>query len=445
MEWYRGKLYVGTNRYYDCAEAAMLFLSLPFLFPYPPGDPYLQCPSASPGVSPTVPALVPTLAAEIWSLDPSSSVPLTQSNWTMRYSSALSVSMTIQGTSVVGPRDLGFRGMSVYDDGTASDPSLYVSGVGLKSLGGPDVPPPSLLRSTDGVSFQAVPSDPGTTLGDINQFGSSMRGQLTYNGDFYILIGGIYGSGRVFVSAHPDQGDNSFQQFTPTDMQVFEMQTFNGHLYLGVESNQGYLVDELIDSACPTLPCPDTAFKLVVPAGGGLPHPNSFGITSMHVYTDSLGSAHLYIGSDGSFGNVPAELIRVNPDDSWDLIVGKARTVGGRQFNPLSGQTAGFGWKYNTEIWRMEDYRGVLYVGTYDRSTLVADVHTWPQSLMSHVGFDLWASADGEHFSSVTTNGFGDRFSDGARSLQATPYGLFVGSATRAAGLHVWQAVGPQG
>jgi hypothetical protein len=173
--------------------------------------------------------------------------------------------------------------------------------------------------------------------------------------------------------------------------------------------------------------------------------PNSFGITSMHVYTDSLGAAHLYIGSDGSFGNVPAELIRVNSDDSWDLIVGKSRTIGGHRLDPLSGRTAGFGWKYNTEIWRMEDYGGVLYVGTYDRSTVVADQHNWGQQRMRQVGFDLWASADGEHFTSVTKNGFGDRFSLGARSLQATPYGLFVGSATRSGGLHVWQAVGPQG
>jgi hypothetical protein len=42
-------------------------------------------------------------------------------------------------------------------------------------------------------------------------------------------------------------------------------------------------------------------------------------------------------------------------------------------------------------------------------------------------------------FTPVTVNGFGDIFSFGARTMRATPYGLFLGSANWDQGLRVWQ------
>lgn len=442
MAWYNSRLYVGTNRYFDCAERYMFHELVPWLFPYPVPDPALVCPSVSPGVTPTVQALVPTLGAEIWSIDPSTT-PLTTSNWSMVYQSPLTVPITLNNTSLMGPRDMGFRDTSIYDDGDPNGPALYVSGVGIASVAGTTntVPPPSLLRTTDGTHFAPVPADPGTTLGDLGASQSSMRGQVSYNGEFYLIIGDIYGAGSVYVSPTPNLGGSSFQQVTPADMKVFEMATFNGHLYLGVQSHKGgYLVEELNDAACTTLPCPDSAFQQVVPAGGGLRKPN-WGIVSMHVYTDTAGTPHLYVGTDGSSNFTPAELIRINTDNSWDLIVGNPRWVTGKGWvRPLSGFRSGFNWKYNLHMWRMETYNGALYVGTYDDSTFEADSNKLPQGDQPYEGFDLYGSADGIHFSPVTLNGFGDRLSFGARTIQATPYGLFVGSTTLSGGFHVWEA-----
>ena len=44
-------------------------------------------------------------------------------------------------------------------------------------------------------------------------------------------------------------------------------------------------------------------------------------------------------------------------------------------------------------------------------------------------GFDMIKTADGENFEVVTNDGFGDKYNYGGRSMAATPYGLYVGTA----------------
>ena len=56
------------------------------------------------------------------------------------------------------------------------------------------------------------------------------------------------------------------------------------------------------------------------------------------------------------------------------------------------------------------------------------------------VGFDLYRTSDGVTFEEVTTTGFGDRFAYGVRTLEATPYGLFLGTANDYYGLRIWRA-----
>lgn len=443
MEWFKNRLYVGTNRDFLCVEQAAFHKGLSFI-PYPYQDPDLTVPcNANPQAMP--------VGGEVWALDPTAQGPLTQANWTRVYQSPYNVTVNITATKAItqAPRDMGFRDMLVYDDANGEQ-ALYVSGVSTKPLNGANVPPPSLLRSTDGTTFQAVPADPGTTLGDINTLstipgllgiggggGCCLRGAASYNGRFYIVAGQFQGAGSVLVSADPSQGDNNFQPFTPPGMAVFEMAPFNGHLYLGVQSPQGYTVVR-IDANCAALPCPSSAFTTVVPPGGGVTSSPNLSITSMHVFTDTNGVPHLYVGTDGANNFTPAEIVRVNADDSWDLIMGNPRVVNGVVKSPTSGLGSGFGWWFNEHVWRLANYNGVLYAGTFDASTLWKDTALAP-FLAPNMGFDLWASTDGLTFSPVTQNGFGDKFSFGARSLTATPYGLFVGSANWWKGLRLWQ------
>ncbi len=449
MAYYKGRLYVGDNRAYICAVDAMFNRAYGNWFPYPPApDPNMtiQC-NPDPQALPE--------AGQIWSVDPSAPA-ITQTNWTKLYESPYTVTVNITQTNALtqAARDIGFRDMSVYDDGTG--PALFVSGVGSAPLNGKKVPPPSLLRYTGGYNqsdWQPVPADPGTTMGDINLLksiphpsgaiagGCCIRSQAQLPGHFFITIGSVQGSGAVFASTNPAAGDNSFVQLTPPNMLVFEMETFNGHLYLGLQSSKGYTV---VRTDCFAPPvgqkyCPANAFKQVVPPGGGLGSKGNGAVTSMHVFKDPNGVQHLYVGTDSTDGIASthaAEIVRVNTDDSWDLIVGDVRIVGFQLKEPLSGMGSGFGSPYNIHMWRMEDYQGVLYVGTNNDYILQ---YGQPGFQLGNAGFQLWASTDGIVFQPVTQNGFGDPFSYGARTLQATPNGLFVGSANHYQGLRIWQ------
>src|SRR5262249_15379255 len=42
---------------------------------------------------------------------------------------------------------------------------------------------------------------------------------------------------------------------------------------------------------------------------------------------------------------------------------------------------------------------------------------------------ELWRTSDGNHWTPVTRNGFGNPYNWGIRSLLSTPHGLFVGTA----------------
>ncbi len=443
MAAFNNRLYVGTNRNFDCLQLAAAARAIPWIPLYPPPPDTIHAVPCNPDPQ----AL--DEAGQIWALNLGSAAPYTQSDWTKVYQSPYNVTVNITRTTAItlAPRDIAFRDMSVFTepDGTQA---LYVSGVGSRPLNGPNVPPPSLLRTTDGVNFAPVPADPGTTMGSINALPSDphaccIRSQASLNGRFYLVIGTLVGSGAVFVSPDPKQGDNSFQQITPPDMKVFEIAAFNGHLYLGAESTHGY---QIFQTDCAAPPpgqayCPTSAFTQVVPSGGGLGSKGDGSVVSMHVYTDPNGVQHLYVGTDGiddTSPSRPAEIVRINTDDSWDLVMGDPRLINGVRKAPLSGLTSGFGWYFNQHVWRMADYQGVLYASTYDSSTVWKNTSLW-QSLQPMIGFDLWASLDGLTWLPVTQNGFGDPFSYGGRTLAATDQGLFVGSANPYYGLRIWQ------
>src|SRR6185503_17205573 len=143
----------------------------------------------------------------------------------------------IEGTAPVKytARDVGYRGMEVFREADGTE-ALYVSGVtsrGAQGVGfnGP-VPPPRLLRSTDGVNFAPVPQDPGTVLGDTTVTG--FRTIVSLNGKMYVLASiGLLGHGIVYEASHPEQGNNAFRQVSPPGKTFFEIESYNDTLYLG--------------------------------------------------------------------------------------------------------------------------------------------------------------------------------------------------------------------
>ena len=156
----------------------------------------------------------------------------------------------------------------------------------------------------------------------------------------------------------------------------------------------------------------------------------------------------LYVGSE-------RELYRVNPDDSWDLVVGTPRkTPDGRKLEPLSGFDYGFDSFFNIHMWRMGVHGEYLYIGTQDQSTRWRVNPIVAAPLIDKMGFDLYATPDGRLFTDVSRNGFRNYvdfhnsqpvsepdniFNRGMRSLISTPHGLFAGSANYYYGTKIWK------
>ena len=147
-------------------------------------------------------------------------------------------------------------------------------------------------------------------------------------------------------------------------------------------------------------------------------------------------NGRLYAGTDK-----PAELIRINPDDTWDLVVGTPRKTPHGWKYPLSGMDAGFDFKLNGHIYRMNDHAGWFYIGTMDQSTAWRIWPKFEELLRASMGFDLFTTPDGWYFTSITRTGFDHKFDYALRTFASTPHGLFLGTTNEYFGLRIWRGI----
>ncbi|MEA3337600.1 MAG: hypothetical protein U9R25_17020 [Chloroflexota bacterium] len=416
MIWWRGCLFVGTNRAILCAERAATANGLPMLskFPfakYPPDDPDAGCPPDSTDLP---------LRAEIWRWTPEID------QWDRVYQAPEDVPIPGHPGKFVG-RDIGYRGMTsfVEPDGTEA---LYVSGVTAQLMYA-NLVPPRLLRTTDGNTFEAIPQPEGYVQGEVapGEFRgmSTFRNILSFDGRMFIVAGGIHGDGVLLEGDNPAAGTECFRQVSPVGHSVFETVVFNGHIYAGTRDPiNGYAVLKMDAAGSPPY-----KWTTVVSNGAFLPI-YSLSVISMFVFRNRL-----YVGTDR-----PGEIIRINPDDSWELVVGSPRETPDGWKYPISGLDFGFCNWLNGHIWRMEEYQGKLYIGTMKLSTHLRTLPDAEPVLKPNYGFDLYETTDGRQFAPLTTSGFGDKFSFGIRSFASGPAGLFVGTANSWYGLQVWRA-----
>jgi len=408
MAWFGGKLFVGTNRAYHCMEVAALNRAFPTIFKYPPNDPDMSC-------TPDYRDL--PLQAEIWTWTPSTAT------WARVYQAPQDVPIP-DGSGKTVSEDVGYRYMGVFHEPEGTD-ALYISGLSSKFIYGSGVNNGRLLRTVDGVNFAAVPAPPGTVLGDLSNAG--FRGITTFNNKFYIIATSITGSGTVLEASDPALGGNAFTVVTPPGLVVSETEAFNGFLYMGTSDPKGFRVVKT-DAIQPY------TFTEVIPNGGGRTFLPNKDVWSMKVYNNRL-----FIGCNGVQSFFGAELYRINQDDTWDLVSGRPRTLpDGETKLPVSGLLPGFGWPLNAHMWRQEVFDDRLYVGTFDISTVFKDIPLIKNLVAYEMGFDLWETSDGTYFYAVDTVGFGDKFNFGARTLLATTYGLFLGTANYWYGLQIY-------
>jgi hypothetical protein len=416
MAWFKGRLYVTTMRGAFALMRSRLSLGLDTWPVEGPPDPFDL-----------------DLAAEIWAYDPKRDL------WERAY----------KAPSITGshgkpiPRDISYRSIAVYQPTPADDPVLYVS-TWSPARG----PGPVILKSTDGRHFD-VTCEPGLVGLPV----TTIRSLLQFKGRLYTTPAGSRGgntniSGHVVVyeSRDPAAGhwepvsDLGFGDFS--NKSLHEMCAWGDHLYAGTLNLGGF---QLWRSTCEGEP-PYT-WEKVLEQGAWRGKLNQ-GVLSMMPFKGCL-----YIGTGiqgggidraNGVGPAAAELIRLHDDMSWDLIVGEPRDTPDGRKEPLSGRHAGFDSFFNGYFWRMCEHDGWLYMGTFEWSSVLGYVkHSrWPgafSNILAYVGpkallenqsgFDLYRSHDGENWVPVTTNGMGNPYNMGLRTLESTPYGLFIGTA----------------
>ena len=255
---------------------------------------------------------------------------------------------------------------------------------------------------------------------------------------------GQLGHGYILEAANPELGDNAFRIVSPPGQTFFEIETYNGFLWAGtgVQPHNDPTPFSLLKTDATGDPY---TFTTVIPPGAYKTSKPSPAVISLQVFAScplqpcANPVNRLYVGTD-------RELLRVNPDDTWDLVVGSARkTPDGRQLRPLSGFDFGFDNFFNIHMWRMGVYPLApgtvpwLYVGTHDQSAKFRNLKgNFGAVLKPSMGFDLYATSDGWHYSAVTRDGFGDLFNNGMRNFAVTPYGFFLGTANHFYGTNIY-------
>jgi hypothetical protein len=252
-----------------------------------------------------------------------------------------------------------------------------------------------------------------------------------------VLAGPVFGQGSLIGSADPAKGNNAWFLGSSPELMFYEMAKFNGWLYLGTISASGYSIVKTRAEGTPPY-----QFVTVVPPGAFLRDRPSRSVVSMH---ETKGRLHVGTATQ-------TELIRINPDDTWDLVVGPPRQAvlpnGQSEWKyPLSGLDAGFGHTLNDHAWQMDDAYQYHYVGTYNASIASKEDPVNGPLLRHNMGAHMYRTADDWYFSAVTTDGFsifgdplGGRFDYGIRTMEKTPYGVFVGTANDYYGLSIFRS-----
>ncbi|NKF21402.1 hypothetical protein [Solimonas marina] len=419
MAWFRGRLYVGTTR----ASMAGLKLSVPLpdIKPWPidsPMDVYA----------------IPR-QAEIWEYTPETAT------WRLAFRSPTVTG--VNGRKGV-PSYVSYRGMTVFQAAQDQAPCLYVATWSTHLAHSPD-----LLRSEDGQEFRPVKRPPfGPTVrsfrtlqpfnGRVHLSATAMGTAKGFNQDFAseaVIYAADDLEGDTWCATSPDGFGNR------ANSTVFEMEVFDGHLYGGTANAR-------------------TGGELWKTRGGTPPYQWSKVFdrgAERGLHNEVAGSmcefkGALYVGLgvvNGGFhraakiGPAAAEIIRVWPDDSWDLIVGESRMTSQGLKYPLSGFSPGFDNIFNGYVWRMKEHDGWLYASTMTWAGLMPylPMEVWPPDILALLdrwgierlaesgGFELWRTPDGVHWEPVTRDGFGNKFNWGGRTFASTPHGLFVGTA----------------
>lgn len=337
----------------------------------------------------------------------------------------------------------GFRHMTVYRAQSDGRTYLYASTFGSE---------PALFRSAtgDADSWERVFSHP--TGGQ--DFGS-IRWLTVHRGLLYVAIsndltrerapGELWATdGAAFWPVMQDGFGN------PANHAVMALASFDGWLYAGTANvDTGFELWKLAGSVG------QGPYQVI---GHGGTDERNMAVSTLHVFDNALFLGSMIVGGALLRG---ADMLRVHPDDRWDVIVGP---------HSLSGYGPGFGNLANAYIWSFTEHGGALYAGTWDMSAILqfgadhpvvaisaipgliitaleygaADIlfgkrFYGPLADIFNMGADLYRSVDGVHWEPVFTNGLADPYNFGIRNIISLDGWLYFGMANNFDGLEIWR------
>jgi len=298
------------------------------------------------------------------------------------------------------PIAMGFRAMKVHNN------CLYVGVGGISGMFATKTyQPPLLLRTCNGFDWEIVPTPP--------EMGIDTRAIESHSGWIYVgsTSRGLLGGGQALIwgaPGHPDSPDdwilvgNLTRDTVPSigNSLVVSLKSFNGYLYAGT-SNLRYGC-EIWRSSIPNPMDPKNDWIKIFDYGGDM---MNYWAGTMKIYNNTL-----YVGtllwpfvfgpnenSRPRFMLRGFDIFEIYPNDTWDLLVGAyipRRPVDSWVYDdyidivingtpvtvpiriPRSYYPSGFGNLFNIYDWSMEEYNGIIYVGTMDWSTFLHFVST---------------------------------------------------------------------
>ncbi|MBX7165580.1 MAG: hypothetical protein K1X74_04460 [Pirellulales bacterium] len=416
--WYRDNLFVGTNRDILVQARKRFKFSVPTaMWPV------------------EVPESIDTfdLGAQIWRYNPRID------QWKQVFRSPYVPGL--EGKTV--PLASGFRNMAVFQGKSDPCPALYtIPSCGSYGIG------PVLMRTLDGERFEQV-SEQGLGLDDPNV--TSFRSMVVFKNRLFMTPAGSRGFdpnvsyfALILCSDDPSRGNwkitNPGSFGDPTNYGIYDMCVRGDFLYAGTMNiREGFQLWKTDGEGEPPF-----HWTKVLDRGADR-GPWNQGVVSINPFGDCvyLGTGIQNGGFDrnNNIGPGAGEVIRVWPDDTWDLVVGQPRMTRWGLKIPTSGMGPGWDNGFAGYIWRMCQHQGAFYVGTFDstamfpfapldeRAQRVFDRHTQEQFMQFRGGTELWRTVDGDNWVPVTRNGFGNPYNWGIRTLISTPAGLFVGTA----------------
>jgi len=228
----------------------------------------------------------------------------------------------------------------------------------------------------------------------------------------------------------------------PENLGVMCLESYNGWLYAGTMNKAtGYEIWKLAGPNGQNDPVQ------VVDSGG--PSPAVYAAITLCVFQDRL-----YFGgqldpmSNIFKGFKASDIIRINPDDSWEVVVGP---------NSISGYASGFNHWPNTYIWSMVVHDDWLYAATYDQVSAFFNMlentdrfiaaflspqarRANPFEMLFNAGADLYKTPNGADWYPVTVDGLGDVGNYGIRTMVSVGDTLYLGTTNPFDGLEVWRS-----